>query len=58
MDAATLPDLDQLDSQALKSLILMLHEQVFSIRNSSLHNKRKSFRNASSSLRAMRKSNT
>jgi transposase len=30
MDAVTLPDLDQLDSQALKSLILALHEQVFS----------------------------
>jgi hypothetical protein len=30
MDASTLPDLDQLDSQALKSLILTLHEQVFS----------------------------
>ena len=30
MDAATLPDLDQLDSQALKSLILTLHDQVFS----------------------------
>jgi transposase len=30
MDAATLPDLDQLDSKALKSLILSLHEQVFS----------------------------
>jgi len=32
MDAATLPDLDQLDSKALKSLILALHEQVFSHR--------------------------
>src|SRR5271165_1274447 len=32
MDAATLPDLEQLDSQALKSLILTLHEQVFSHR--------------------------
>jgi hypothetical protein len=30
MNAATLPDLDQLDSQALKSLILTLHDQVFS----------------------------
>jgi chromosome segregation ATPase len=30
MDAATLPDLDQLDSKALKSLILTLHDQVFS----------------------------
>ena len=30
MDAATLPDLDQLDSQELKTLVLMLHEQVFS----------------------------
>jgi len=30
MDAATLPDLEQLDSQALKSLILALHKQVFS----------------------------
>jgi transposase len=30
MDAATLPDLDQLDSNALKSLILTLHDQVFS----------------------------
>jgi len=30
MDAATLPDLDQLDSKALKSLILELHDQVFS----------------------------
>src|SRR5258708_6863140 len=30
MDAATLPDLDQLDSKALKSLIRALHEQVFS----------------------------
>ncbi len=32
MDAATLPDLEQLDSKALKSLILALHEQVFSHR--------------------------
>ncbi len=32
MDAATLPDLDQLDSKALKSLILALHEQAFSHR--------------------------
>jgi transposase len=32
MVAATLPDLDQLDSQALKALILALHEQVFSHR--------------------------
>jgi transposase len=32
MDAATLPDLDQLDARALKSLILTLHEQVFSHR--------------------------
>ena len=32
MDAATLPDLDQLDSKALKSLILELHDQVFSHR--------------------------
>ena len=32
MNAATLPDLDQLDSKALKSLILALHEQVFSHR--------------------------
>ena len=30
MDAATVPDLDQLDSKALKSLILELHDQVFS----------------------------
>ena len=30
MDAATLPDLDQLDSKALKSLIRTLHDQVFS----------------------------
>src|SRR5260370_38535893 len=30
MNAAPLPDLDQLDSQALKSLILTLHDQVFS----------------------------
>jgi transposase len=30
MDAATLPDLDQLDSQELKTLVLALHEQVFS----------------------------
>ena len=30
MNAATLPDLDQLDSKALKSLILKLHDQVFS----------------------------
>ena len=30
MDAAKLPDLDQLDSKALKSLILALHEQIFS----------------------------
>jgi transposase len=30
MDAATLPDLDQLDSQALKSLVLALHTQAFS----------------------------
>ena len=28
--AATLPDLNQLDSEALKALILVLHEQVFS----------------------------
>jgi transposase len=32
MDAATLPDLDQLDFQALKALIVALHEQVFSHR--------------------------
>jgi transposase len=32
MDAATLPDLDQLDSKALKSLILAMHEQAFSHR--------------------------
>src|SRR5580692_9218057 len=32
MDAATLPDLDQLDSQALKSLILAQHEQVLAQR--------------------------
>ena len=32
MDAATLPDLDQLDSKALKSLILAMHNQVFSQR--------------------------
>ena len=32
MDAATLPDLDQLDFKALKSLILALHEQAFSHR--------------------------
>ncbi len=30
--AASLPDLDQLDSEALKALILALHEQVFSHR--------------------------
>src|SRR6202051_1282401 len=30
MDARTLPDLDQLDSKALKSLLLELHDQVFS----------------------------
>src|SRR5258706_16288052 len=30
MDAATLPDLDQLDPKALKSLILALHNQAFS----------------------------
>ena len=30
MDAATLPDLDQLDSQERKTLVLALHEQVFS----------------------------
>jgi transposase len=30
MDAATLPDLDQLDFRELKTLILTLHEQVFS----------------------------
>lgn len=30
MDATTLPDLDQLDSEALKAIILALHEQVFS----------------------------
>src|SRR5258705_60712 len=30
MDAATLPDLEQLDSKAMKALILALHEQVFS----------------------------
>jgi hypothetical protein len=29
MDAATLRNLDQLDSEALKALILALHEQVF-----------------------------
>ena len=45
MDAATLPDLDQLDSQALKSLILA-------------RSMSKSSRSASSSLRAMWKSNT
>jgi transposase len=32
MDTATLPDLDQLDSQGLKSLVLALHGQVFSQR--------------------------
>ncbi len=32
MDARTLPDLEQLDSEALKSLILSLQEQVFSHR--------------------------
>src|SRR3984893_18949779 len=32
MDATTLPDLDQLESEALKALILALHEQVFSHR--------------------------
>jgi hypothetical protein len=32
MDAATLPDLDQLDSKALKSLILAQHEQALSHR--------------------------
>src|SRR6266404_1683980 len=32
MDAATLRDLDQLDSEALKALILALREQVFSHR--------------------------
>ena len=32
MDTATLPDLDQLDSQGLKSLVLALHSQVFSQR--------------------------
>src|SRR6202162_584059 len=32
MNAAPLPDLDQLDSKALKSLILKLHDQVFSQR--------------------------
>jgi hypothetical protein len=32
MVAAALPDLDQLDSEALKALILTLHEQVFSHR--------------------------
>jgi transposase len=32
MDAATLPDLDQLDFQALKSLILAQHEQALSHR--------------------------
>src|SRR3981189_1763594 len=30
MNAAALPDLDQLDSKALKSLILKLHDQIFS----------------------------
>jgi len=30
MDARTLPDLEPLDSKALKSLILELHDQVFS----------------------------
>lgn len=30
MDAATLPDLDRLNSQELKTLILTLHEQAFS----------------------------
>ncbi len=30
MDAATLRDLDQLDAEALKALVLALHEQVFS----------------------------
>jgi len=32
MDTATLPDLDQLASQGLKSLVLALHSQVFSQR--------------------------
>jgi transposase len=32
MDAATLPDLDQLDFQALKALVVALHEQAFSHR--------------------------
>jgi transposase len=32
MDAATLPDLDQLDFKTLKSLVLALHEQVSSHR--------------------------
>jgi hypothetical protein len=30
MDATTPRDLDQLDSEALKALVLALHEQVFS----------------------------
>ena len=30
MDAATPRDLDQLDTEALKALVLVLHEQVFS----------------------------
>jgi hypothetical protein len=30
MDVATLRDLDQLDAEALKALILALREQVFS----------------------------
>ena len=51
-------DLDQLDSEALKALILALMSKSSRIGNSSPHNKRKSFFSASSLLCAMRKSNT
>jgi hypothetical protein len=36
MDAATLPDLDQLDSKALKSLILELHMRNLGVRAGAL----------------------
>jgi ribosomal protein L29 len=59
MDAATPRDLDQLDTEALKALILALREQVFSHRKQlTTQQKEKSFCSASSSLRATRKSNT
>jgi hypothetical protein len=48
MDATALPDLDQLDSKALKSLVLTLHEQVFSNQKQLTTQQEESFHNASS----------